>query len=1110
MIRNIVHISNRGLKLLFNLTLMFLFLLTVAFSGFAWRLSQGPLSLSFAREYIQEALSDEAGDFFVRFDDIVMTWPEVRGPFMLDVTDLRVQKGRTEANAISINSASLGLSRRALFFGRIRPVIVMIESPSVELVRSADGKLDVFLRNTPDEDAPAPETAKDPQETGQDVAQLFKDMAARGPGSGSFLSRLNSFVINDASVAIRDHQFGLSWYLTDLDFRIEEHELGTEASLTVDLPGGREKNANIAIDMVYRRDSNDFRASSRLENINPYFISRFLPVPEALNGQDLFFSGKLDVGMDENLVVKDAKFSGTIPKGLVNVPSEFDEPIALENIEIESDYSAAEGIMRLSNLSGSIDGVPIKGTGNAVFDEKGFSIPVKMGVQAVDLSVVQKLFPKSEHDGNAYAWVGKRISGGSFSDVTLDMEVTGVRTRDEDLSRDIWNVDVPKMILDFTFEGAKVEYHDTLMPAENAKGRGRLDLGAEVLEIAGDSAKLGEMQGSDINVKVSGLMQDVGHLDVKAKVTGPMSTALEYISREPIGMGPEQIGLNYKDVKGTAVLDVGVSMPTIRDVPKDDVNVDVKGTMTDLMVPGVVEGLALSGGPLAVATEPGGFRVTGDAKLDGRDAQIEWHQNFESTGKPYSMQVKAKIAADQQLRNHFGVNLDEYINGTLPVDVVYTLKGGDSSVEVSGDLAPVRIYINALKYEKPVGVAGTMKAKATLKDNVLKQLSGVQASTKDLTVADGVINFAPMNGKKADIQSGKIPSLKIHGSSVAAEFEVANNVMNVKASGPVIDARPFLQNSKTPARQAAKSDKDASGGKVQPMKITVNAEKMLAQNEQVAGKPRLFLETDTDGDITGMQYDAVIGKSPLTVRFAPEASGKRTFLLETADAGAFLYAFGLYDNVHGGALQIYGEPQRGDLRGDLYGYMHMENFRVVKAPALASLLSLMSLTGVRDLLGNEGIVFSKLESDFEWQFREQGNMLVIKDGKTSGSSIGLTFGGTVNRGTQRTDISGTIIPMTEINSMLSKIPLLGNLLGGETGLIAATYTMKGPTSDPTVMVNPLSVLAPGFLRNILFEGGFKNTVPRAEPKKEEPKPAPPSTSSALPSSNSLAKQGVNH
>ena len=150
---------------------------------------------------------------------------------------------------------------------------------------------------------------------------------------------------------------------------------------------------------------------------------------------------------------------------------------------------------------------------------------------------------------------------------------------------------------------------------------------------------------------------------------------------------------------------------------------------------------------------------------------------------------------------------------------------------------------------------------------------------------------------------------------------------------------------------------------------------------------------------------------------------------------------------------------------------------MVKAPGLARILSLMSLKGVGDLLSNQGIVFSKLETPFEWRFRQQGNLLILKDGKTSGSSIGLTFEGVLDRGAGTTDVSGTIIPMTEVSGLLAKIPLVGDLLGGTGGLIAATYTMKGPSDDPKISVNPLSVLAPGFLRKILFEGGYESKIP---------------------------------
>src|SRR5690606_25687843 len=98
--------------------------------------------------------------------------------------------------------------------------------------------------------------------------------------------------------------------------------------------------------------------------------------------------------------------------------------------------------------------------------------------------------------------------------------------------------------------------------------------------------------------------------------------------------------------KGTIEADVTVALPTIKDVPKEDVKVDIEGTLDALNIPGVVEGLALSGGPLALKTEPGGFTIKGAAQLAGRDTSIDWQQYFESKGHPYAMKVAASVGAD--------------------------------------------------------------------------------------------------------------------------------------------------------------------------------------------------------------------------------------------------------------------------------------------------------------------------------------------------------------------------------------------------------------------------------------------------------------------------------
>ncbi len=1103
--------SHRTVVLLFELLAILAILCAFASVFFVWRISQGPISVGFAKDYIEEALSNESEDFSVKFDDFVFSWPELKGPFLLDLTGLRVQRGQRQSDALSIAKASVGLSRRALVFGRIRPVSVIIDSPSLELVRSRDGHLNVLIDNGVKEMGP-----KKPQDStsppGQEVAQIFKDMANRT--RGSLFSRLREFEIRNASVAIRDYALRVSWYSTNLNFKLKRMDHGVAAMIDLPLPGGKMDDAGISLDVAYRKDSDDFRGIVHVRDVNPQIISKFLPLGDVFAGQNLYFTGDIDSAFDSNFIPTQMTFSGSIPEGDISIPEEYDAPIDVKNIAVAGSYDRTQNLLDVSNISGVIGGVSFYGKASAKQAGDAFVVPITLGVDQAELAQIPPLFPKSEQDGEAYEWLGKNITGGTFHDVALDMELrlskkmpapapapeteqppaektkaaeatapapsstTVPITKETPEQTPEWAVDMPKMQLAFAFDGAKVQYEETLMPAENARGKGLLDLHAETLDIMDAEADIGDIHGAGVTVKLTDLMtRGGGYVDIAAKLNGPLSTALKYIASPPIDMGEKEIGIDAAKVKGTIAADVTVGLPTVKDVPKDAVKVGINGTLNDIDIPAIVNGLPLSGGPLTLATEDGGFRINGDAKLAGRPTKMEWHQYYDSTGRPYSMQVKANIGADQELRHAFGVDLDEYINGTVPVDVVYTLKNGDAAVDVTGDLTPARITIAPFRFEKPVGMAGDLSLKAVLKDDVLKRLENVNIKSDTLNVENALIDFAAINGKSADLYKGSLPSAQIGKSKGSMTFQVTDqNVMTIKADAPVFDLAPFLEETESSdiALSAA-----APKIKKQKMTIALNAKSMLVKNDQSVRDAKSYIEMDDDGDITRLEYDARVGKDNniLAIRFRPDDAGKRTFRLETDNAGEVLYAFGVYENIHGGRLVIYGEPKGEDKRGNIYGTMRMENFRVVKAPALAKLLSLMSLTGISQILGNQGLVFSKLESGFEWRFRPEGNLLIIKDGKTSGSSVGLTFSGVLDRGKKTTDISGTIIPMTEVNSLLSKIPLVGEILGGASGLIAATYSMKGPTSDPRVTVNPLSVLAPGIIRRILFEGGYESKIP---------------------------------
>jgi hypothetical protein len=198
--------------------------------------------------------------------------------------------------------------------------------------------------------------------------------------------------------------------------------------------------------------------------------------------------------------------------------------------------------------------------------------------------------------------------------------------------------------------------------------------------------------------------------------------------------------------------------------------------------------------------------------------------------------------------------------------------------------------------------------------------------------------------------------------------------------------------------------------------------------------------------------------------------------VEAKNAGAALGTFGIIKSLRGGELVVNGRTSEKGGPRDLKGMATLSNFTLKDAPVIAKLLNAMSLTGILSLLSGEGISFKKARVDYSWVDRGQPDQaknvrqLKLWDGKTSGASLGLTFEGSIDNWADVYDLNGTIVPVSNVSKILNMIPILGNVLtaNGE-GIIAATYKIRGPKEDPDIMVNPLSVLAPGILRKIFFE-----------------------------------------
>ena len=145
--------------------------------------------------------------------------------------------------------------------------------------------------------------------------------------------------------------------------------------------------------------------------------------------------------------------------------------------------------------------------------------------------------------------------------------------------------------------------------------------------------------------------------------------------------------------------------------------------------------------------------------------------------------------------------------------------------------------------------------------------------------------------------------------------------------------------------------------------------------------------------------------------------------------------------------------------------LKIENFKVINAPGMIKLLSLADLGGLADLAEGEGLSFDVLEIDME----KNKNFLKINEILALGPSITVLMEGYKDENGV-TSLRGTLVPAKTLNKLISKIPVIGNIVipkeVGE-GLFGISFKMKGPKGKIKTTINPIRTLTPRFIQKII-------------------------------------------
>ena len=1020
----------------------------IAFAALSWRLLSGPLEVAFAKPYILEALHDEQSGIHASMDKVVLFWPDLREPILLGLQNAAVYDKNGNVLA-AIDEAALGFNKAQLFFGRLRPENLVLRRPSLSVTRNEDNSLEIGLA---DLETYGP---KVPEENETDIAEeIMKALnQSEDMRSSSPLAYLKSVEVEGAKILIDDKALDLSWVFPRTNAVIERSREGfagrIEVGLSEDLAAS---GLNMSAD--FNRDTGLVSFDTVLENFNLRDLGEKLPDLSVLAAQDVLLNAQLQGSYDLEHGVRNAKFVALSEQGALQIEELSVDPVIYNDFGVTASYNGAEGQLDVQKIQIALGDVPLSGSASFKIAEKIIDGNIRGDIAEVKHAGIVPLWPVALEDDSSKEWIIDKLSNGTFSNAYVQTDIKA------DLTQDAPDVSIANMMAGFEFTDMDIDYRAPLKPIKGASGKGVFDYNADNIQINVSDAQLLDLAVSDASVLLSDVVAEgKGDAVIELKLVGPAKSVLTYVKDEPIGV---ETDIKVDEVKGNAALGVKISLPTQDDVKVEDVKVDVEGTITDAYFPNVVRGLALSEGPFDLKIKDNLLRVSGKGRVSGEPAQIEYQEYLVSKGAPFSSKVKASLMATQAMREKFGIDLSVFLSGRAFVDVDYTkYTDGRGEALVKADIGPSKLYIDPFDYVKPAGEKGEITVKAVLKDDNLLRLEQLRGTSPNLVLEPSVLRFRSSNGED-ELSGGNIPRFVLGDTVGSIEFEITPaGLTKIILNGPFLDARPFLNDDE---------DKKDEPYSAPPLQISVTADKMRTDDEAIVTGAKLYMDIDGGGKFNQLEMDARAGQGDIYLRFKPDGSGKRVFRLEADDAGATLMAFGLYDDIRGGKLKIYAEPKGGLFDRNLFGKAEMSDFRVVRAPTLAKLMSAMSLGGMTQALNNDGLVFSKMAADFEWRYRPEGSLLVLKDGRTSGNTLGLSFDGTFDNAAQTLDVKGTIIPLSGVNKMIGDIPLVGDILTGGTGaLIAATYTMTGQSHDPKVSVNPLSVLTPGFLRRILFE-----------------------------------------
>lgn len=525
----------------------------------------------------------------------------------------------------------------------------------------------------------------------------------------------------------------------------------------------------------------------------------------------------------------------------------------------------------------------------------------------------------------------------------------------------------------------------------------------------------------------------------QAHLSGTADALADLLGREPLR---KQAGLQIDPatIKGQAAGDLILDLKLGKTAKPEDTQFHAAGALTNLTLDKFIGEENLDQGKFTFAADRSTLTMAGEGELFGVPTHLDVGRSPAEEGS-----ATLTFTLDQAARAKRGFNFG-WLSGPLPVKLKAPLSRTSADVEV--DLTPAAIDNPVPGVSKAAGKPG----KATFQ--VKPGPDGAALGNLAVDFGTVLMRGSADLGIDGSILAAKITQARISaGDDFHADVVNTPNIISATVRGSTLDARPFIKSLTEQASPSQAGEKDFD--------VDLKVASVTGANKQsIAGLELNFLRRAGNDRLTMLR--GRVGQGSV----GANRNSDGVLRLVSTDAGALAKFADLYTRMEGGNVDL--KLQTGGKSSA--GVATVTNFALRDEPAFRRLVSAAP--------ANSGEAVDPAVMRFQRMtavFTRSPGALEIKDAVIYNPSMGLTTSGNIDFASGTIDVSGTFVPAYSLNTIVTKIPVVGVLLAGgqNEGVFGLTYRVQGALSRPEVAVNPLSAIAPGILRKIVgvMDGG---------------------------------------